>query len=85
MTDAALSKLADTIDSRGLSVPAIFLLEMYKPLVGLAHNFSLVSAPLLIPIFGINLYKQALKLLDNPANIEELILLIEAKNSNNCK
>ncbi len=85
MDTISLSKLADLVSNQGLAVPAIFLLEMYKPMVGLAQNFSLVSAPLLIPIFGIRLYKQALKLLDNPANVEELILLIEAKNSNNCK
>lgn len=85
MSNPDLPKLADLIEKRGLGLPAIFLLEMYKPLVGLAQNFSLVSAPLLIPLFGLNLYNQALKLLDNPANVEELILLIEAKNSNNCK
>ncbi|MDZ4786230.1 MAG: hypothetical protein SGJ02_09160 [bacterium] len=74
-----LAFLAEEIAKRRLSVPAIFILEMYKPLFGIFREATIISYPLLVPIVGAKLYKVSLTLLSSQDKIEELIKLIEAR------
>lgn len=72
-----LRRLAGEVSGRGLAVPAIFMLELYKPLMTLLHSACQVSLPLLVPLFGLSLSRKLLLLLESREGIERLIQLIE--------
>lgn len=71
--------LTELVVSRGLAMPAIFTLEMYKPLQSLFLNSTHLSAPLMIPLFGLKNYKLLLGVLESKNEIELLIQSIEFK------
>jgi len=72
-----LASCAEAVVQRGLETPAIFFLEMYKPLTTLAHASIQVGAPFFIPLVGLTRYQQLLTLLSSRENIESLICMIE--------
>lgn len=74
-----VNKVSSGIVSRRLSVPAIFLLEMNKPLVGLFREGSYLAAPLLLAIVGSKLFRQAQGIISTIEGIESLIKAIEVK------
>lgn len=72
-----VSVISAEIMRRKLSAPAIFVLEMYKPLVGLFREGAIMAAPLLYPLVGSRLYGNLCKLLESPENLEALIVELE--------
>ena len=70
--------LASKIRAKKLEGPAIMLLEMHKPLVGVAHAATLLSAPLLIALGAGKFMKSLAELLESRENIERLITLLES-------
>ena len=79
MKNDSLELIAERIVGLGLATPAIFFLEMHKPLAGLVHGTAVAFDPLLGAIMG-NVRKDALlKASESRESIEELIVLIGAK------
>ena len=76
-TEATIRALATQVHKRGMALPAIFFLEMYKPLSGVAHAAALVSSPMLIPFFGPERYEAALRVVGSRDALEQLIQEIE--------
>ncbi len=74
---STIESLAEHVVSRGLGVPAIFLLELHKPLTSILHATSVVSSPLLRPLFGVKHYDALLGLLESRESIELVIQRIE--------
>lgn len=72
-----LERIARAIVARRMSVPAVFLLELHKPLVGLFHAGGLVVAPFLIPLVGMDLIEQMLRFLQSREGIERLAARVE--------
>lgn len=72
-----ISKIAAEISRRRLIAPAIFALEMYKPMYGMFREGAVASAPILYPLVGSNLYNALCSLLNSSENIESLILKLE--------
>ena len=72
-----ISAISSEIIRRRLCAPAIFVLEMYKPVVGLLREGAIFAAPLLYPFVGASLYGNLCKLLESPDNIEALIVELE--------
>ena len=72
-------EIAAHIQKRRMETPALFFLEMYKPLTGVCHALSLGSRPLLAALFGTKLTNQVEKLLESSANIEMLCKILEHK------
>ncbi len=72
-----LSKISHEIVRRRLASPAVFVLEMYKPLIGLFREGVTVAAPLLYPLVGSNLYGAACEVLKSQDEVEKLIVAIE--------
>ena len=72
-----LESLAAGICRRGLAIPAIFFLELYKPLSTVLHAATCVSLPVIGFIFGSNRSEQLLSFLESRDNIEALIKRIE--------
>jgi hypothetical protein len=73
-----VTKIAAEISRRKLIAPAIFALEMYKPIYGLFREGAVASAPILYPLVGGNLYNALCSLLNSSENIESLILKLES-------
>ncbi len=74
-----LACFADQIAKRRFEVPAVFFLEMYKPLTTLAYAAAQVSAPLFALLVGTQRCHALLDLLKSRANVELLITLIESR------
>lgn len=60
-----------------MAVPAIFFLELNKPLSALAHAGGIVGMPVLMPVFGAKNYHRLIGFLKDRAHIERLITCIE--------
>ena len=72
-----IENLAVKIQSKGLTVPAICLLEMYKPLAGLGHAALLAFSPLMSPVLGSKVTKNLISFCENRENIESFISYLE--------
>ena len=78
-SDLILNNCAERVCRLGLAVPAIFFLEMHKPLTGLAHSASVMAEPILGPLLGMHRVKDLSALLEERENVEKLIQLIEKR------
>ncbi len=78
-TQRFLSDLATAVRTRRLEVPAIFLLELCKPLSTVAYATSIMSAPLLHAIFGGQRTQKLTAVLESRENIEALIVMLEQR------
>ena len=74
-----IEKVAHKINELGLSMPAIFLLEAHKPLAFLSSQLLLVAQPTLDIFLPQNFTKQAINLLADPTQLEQLMVSLEAK------
>ena len=83
--ETLLGKIADAIRKRGLQTPALFALEMHRPLGFVASQGILGLIPTLGPLLGLERMKQAGRLLADPAAIEALILRLEDQRTENGK
>jgi hypothetical protein len=74
-----LEELAASIQRRSLVEPAIFFLELMKPLVGCMRELYGVSEPLQRTLFGKEILSSVRELLASRENVETLITLLESK------
>jgi hypothetical protein len=77
--DALIEHLANRIAGYQLSVPAVFFLEMNKPLAFLAGQSVVLGSGFLAPLFGAQNVQQFSKLLESRENIDLLIRRIEER------
>ena len=75
--DALVERAASAVQRSGLATPAILLLEMHKPLAGVAGQTLILGAGLLAPVLGIGSVRLLSSFLKSRANIERLIVRIE--------
>lgn len=75
--DDLLCRAAAAVLQRRMTVPAVFFLEMYKPLTTCIQAAVVFSLPLLVPLFGSRLALRVVKVLDSRDNVEKLIRLLE--------
>lgn len=73
-----LGELAAAITARGMRVPAVFMLELCKPLTGLARELYTCSESLQRVIFGRIPAPVLSDVLSSSERVEELIQLLEA-------
>jgi hypothetical protein len=73
-----LDEVAARIIRRGLATPAIFLLELNRPLSFVAGQSTHVLTPLLAPLFGLSRMEQVAALLEDRANIDRLVARLES-------
>ena len=78
MIDETLNEVAAAIRSRRLAGPAIFLLEMHKPLVGCLRELYGMSEPVARSIFGDRWNDNLKEILSSPRHVEKLIERLEA-------
>ena len=73
----AAVQLANEVVKRKMSVPAVFFLELHKPLTGLFHAGALMTVPFLTPFFGARNVNRFINLFGSRDFLEILILQIE--------
>jgi hypothetical protein len=76
--DALLDSLADGLKKRGLAVPALFVLELHRPLGNTLAHGVLGLTPLLAPVLGVQKMQQAAALLAEPGSIDLLLERLSA-------
>lgn len=75
--DRLVDELARKIVGRRLETPAVFFLEMHKPVTFLASQSALVASPFLAPLFGREGIERYAALFSTQENVELLIRRIE--------
>lgn len=73
-----LDRIARGIARRGLTVPAIFLLELHKPLVGLGRLAAEAFDPLTRCLVGSGRAEAVLKMLESREALEYVMTRLEA-------
>ena len=74
---ALIAKISGEIKKRRMEVPAVFFLEMHKPLAGLASNAMIVGSPFVGPFLGMDNVHDFSRLLAKQGGVERLIRAIE--------
>lgn len=72
-----IEKIANRISELGLTAPAIFLLEMNKPLAFIGSQFLLMAQPSLDIFLSHHLTRNMADLLADPAQLDQLISRLE--------
>ena len=85
LPDETIRELAGMLHERGFALPAMMVLEMYRPLLSLGSVGLMASAPLFIPIFGRSFYQTALSLISSPDALQRLIDELENRLQNHSK
>ena len=75
--DALLDRVAEQVVRRGLVTPAVFFLELHRPLSFLAGQATHALQPFLAPLFGYETVQRLARLLEDPANVDRLLERLE--------
>ncbi len=74
-----IQQLADALKGRGVVVPAIFILELCKPLTGCLRELYGASESLQELVFGRELLPAIKEVLASSDRVEQLITLLEQR------
>jgi hypothetical protein len=75
--EALLDQVAAAVVRRGLVAPAVFFLELNRPLAFLAGQATHVLVPFLAPLVGVGKMQEVARVLNDPQNIDRLLARIE--------
>lgn len=76
-----LHHLARKIVELGIETPALFFLELQKPVTTLLHTSTLLFSPIATPFFGLERIQSFQLLLSERKNIDDLMGLINSYSS----
>ena len=74
-----LEKIAQKISDHGLVTPAIFFLEMTKPLSLLGSHFLVFFGPIINSFVQSENYYRSVEIFENPNNVDLLLDIIEKR------
>ena len=77
-----LEKIARKIHQHGLVTPAVFFLEMSKPLSLLGSHFLVFFGPIINAFIRSENYYRTVEVFEEPKNVELLIRIIEEIDKN---
>jgi len=77
-----LEKIAKKIHKHGLVTPAVFFLELAKPLSLLASHSLVFFGPIINSLIQSENYYRAVEVFEEPKNIEILLKMIEGFDKN---
>jgi hypothetical protein len=72
-----LDRIAAEVVRRGMVTPAVFFVELNRPLSFLAGQAAHVLFPFLAPLLGSGPARQLANLLEEPSNVDRLLDRIE--------
>ena len=81
---AAIEEAAKRVVQLRLEVPAVFFLEMNKPLVTVYHTGAIFLSPFASAIFGARNAQLFTELFSDRSHIEQLIVAIESAAGSSC-
>lgn len=70
--DRALSEIVARLERYGLETPALFFLEMHRPLAGLAGLASFMATPLFGAFFGLDRVEKYAAMISDPDALDDL-------------
>lgn len=76
-----LDTAAEAVVRRGLETPALFALEMHRPLGFIASQGLILLGPMLGPLLGMDRMQNASRLLREPGAVDALIRRIEEQSA----
>ena len=77
-----LEKIAKKIHKHGMVTPAVFFLEMTKPLALLGSHFLVFFGPIINSFIQSENYYRTVQVFEEPKNVEILLRLIERVDKN---
>ena len=77
-----LEKIAKKIHQHGMVTPAVFFLEMTKPLALLGSHFLVFFGPIINSFLQAENYYRTVQVFEEPKNVEILLKLIERLDKN---
>ena len=77
-----LEKIAKKIHQYGLVTPAVFFLEMTKPLALLGSHFLVFFGPIINSFIQAENYYRTVQVFEEPKNVEILLKMIEELDKN---
>ncbi len=77
-----LEKIAKKIHKHGLVTPAVFFLEMTKPLSLLGSHFLVFFGPIINSFIRSENYYRTVEVFEEPKNVELLLTMIEEIDKN---
>ena len=77
-----LEKIAKKIHQHGMVTPAVFFLEMTKPLALLGSHFLVFFGPIINSLIQSENYYRSVQVFEEPKNVEILLKLIERVDKN---
>lgn len=80
---AILTRIAEKIVKRGMTVPAVFALEMMKPLAFIGSQAMVFFGPILTAFVRSETYYELTELLEDYHNVEFLVAEIERLDNEN--
>ena len=72
-----IERIAKKIFGSGFTTPAVFFLEMTKPLALLGSHFLIFLGPVINSFIQSDNYYRSVQVFEEPANIEKLLKAIE--------
>ena len=72
-----LEKIAKKIHQHGMVTPAVFFLEMTKPLALLGSHFLVFFGPIINSFIQAENYYRTVQVFEEPKNVETLLEIIE--------
>jgi hypothetical protein len=75
--EVLLDRIAAEVVRRGMVTPAVFFIELNRPLSFLAGQAAHVFFPFLAPLVGVGMARQLAELLEDAANVDRLLGKIE--------
>lgn len=79
--DLFIQRVAKRIHKSGLVTPAVFFLEMSKPLALLGSHAMIFFGPIITAFINAEGYYKAAEIFEEPKNVEKLIVEIEKLSS----
>ena len=77
-----LEKIAKKIHQHGMVTPAVFFLEMTKPLALLGSHFLVFFGPIINSFIQAENYYRTVQVFEEPKNVETLLEIIERLDKN---
>ena len=77
-----LEKIAKKIHQHGMVTPAVFFLEMTKPLALLGSHFFVFFGPIINSFIQAENYYRTVQVFEEPKNVEILLKIIERLDKN---
>ena len=74
-----LDTVAEAVRRRGLTTPALFFVEINRPLGFMASQGIIALAPLLAPLLGLDRMQTVGRLLADPNAVDDLVRRLEAR------